>query len=102
MSIDPVLARSLAPARVDELGRSRAPSEGAKASLASAASDFEALLLKQAFANADRPMFEDVPLVGGSAEKLYRDLFVDEVAARAAQAGGIGLADAIASQEDAS
>lgn len=60
-----------------------------------AAKDFEAFVLGQFL----QPMFEGLdaeePFGGGSAEKMWRSLEVDEYGKAIARAGGIGIADAV-------
>ena len=59
------------------------------------AEDFEAVFLGQML----KPMFEGIEtdgiFGGGQAEKMYRDLMVDEYGKAIAKSGGIGLADAV-------
>ncbi|MCA9510933.1 MAG: rod-binding protein [Myxococcota bacterium] len=102
MPIDALTARALVEPRAVDAARAGATGAPApRGALANAARDFEALLLEQAFAAASRPIVEGVPLTGSSAERMYREMFVAEVAARAADSGGLGLADAIAPPEGA-
>lgn len=60
-----------------------------------AAEDFEAVFLAQMLA----PMFEgletDGPFGGGSSEKIYRSLLVQEYGKSIAKSGGIGISDAV-------
>ncbi len=62
------------------------------------AQDFEAVFLSQML----KPMFDGIeteaPFGGGSAEKMYRSLMVEEYGKSIAQSGGIGLADSIMSE----
>ncbi len=58
---------------------------------ASAARSFEALLLERLLRPATQPAFGPSPLDGGSAGRLYREMFVSEVARLAAERGGLGL-----------
>lgn len=57
------------------------------------AQQFEAVFLSEML----RPMFANIeasePFGGGSGEKIYRDMQVDEYGKAIARAGGIGLAD---------
>ena len=59
------------------------------------AEEFEALFLAQMMS----PMFEslktDGPFGGGSGEGIYRSLIVEEYGKSIAQAGGLGIADAV-------
>ncbi len=63
--------------------------------LRAAAKDFEAVFLGQML----RPMFDtlktDGPFGGGHSEKIYRSMFVDEVAKEIAHNGSVGIADSI-------
>ena len=63
-----------------------------------AAENFEAVFLAQMLA----PMFEtletDGPFGGGSAEKIYRTFMVQEYGKVVARAGGVGIADRVASE----
>ena len=67
-----------------------------EADLASAARDFESLLLHQALKSGTRPLSKGGLLDGGSAGKLFRDLFLEEVAKIATRERGLGLAAEIA------
>lgn len=57
------------------------------------AQDFEAVFISEML----RPMFENIepssPFGGGSGEKIYRDMQIDEYGKAIAKSGGIGLAD---------
>lgn len=59
------------------------------------AQDFEAFFLGQML----QPMFEGLgaekPFGGGSAEKIWRTMMVDEMGKAMAKAGGIGIADSV-------
>lgn len=59
------------------------------------AQEFEAVFISEML----RPMFENIeaaaPFGGGPGEKIYRDMQVDEYGKAIANAGGIGLADAV-------
>lgn len=61
--------------------------------LRQAAEDFEAVFLSQML----QPMFETVPqdgpFSGGSSEKIYRSMMVEETGKAIAANGGIGIAD---------
>jgi Rod binding domain-containing protein len=60
-----------------------------------AAIEFESVFISQMLA----PMFDgissDGPFGGGSGEKVYRSLMVDEYGKLIAKSGGIGLADSV-------
>lgn len=59
------------------------------------AQEFEAVFISEML----RPMFQNIeaaaPFGGGSGEKIYRDMQVDEYGKAIAKSGGIGLADAV-------
>ncbi|MCZ4280499.1 rod-binding protein [Kiloniella laminariae] len=60
-----------------------------------AAEDFEAVFLTQMLT----PMFEslptDGPMGGGSGEKVFRSLLVQEYGKSLSKAGGVGISDAV-------
>jgi len=66
-----------------------------RARVAAAAEEFEAVFLSQML----QPMFEaletDGPFGGGSGERAYRALMVQEYGRVLARAGGVGIADAV-------
>ncbi len=62
------------------------------------AQEFEALLLAEMMKTASKPLGVSEILDGGSAGKIYREMFLDEVARMSAARGGLGLAKAIAEQ----
>jgi len=66
-----------------------------KPELAGAARDFEALLLHQFLKAANEPVVEGLPFGQGPGERMYRDLFLEEVARLSAERGGVGLARAV-------
>ncbi|MEQ8194525.1 MAG: rod-binding protein [Rhodospirillales bacterium] len=59
------------------------------------AQDFESVFIAQML----KPMFENTeassPFGGGSSEKIWRDMQVDEYGKAIARSGGIGIADSI-------
>ncbi|MEL0106274.1 MAG: rod-binding protein [Rhodospirillales bacterium] len=59
------------------------------------AQDFEAVFISQMM----KPMFEgtiaEAPFGGGSSEKIWRDMQLDEYGKAIAKSGGIGIADSI-------
>jgi Rod binding domain-containing protein len=74
----------------------RAPLQpGVAADPARVAREFEALLLAEMLRAGGRPIGGRSLLDGGSAGRMYRDLFLQEVAQRAAARGGVGIADAL-------
>jgi Rod binding domain-containing protein len=62
------------------------------------AREFEGLLLAELMKTASKPLGVSEILDGGSAGKIYREMFLDEVARMSAARGGLGLAKAIAEQ----
>ncbi len=62
------------------------------------AQDFEGFFLAQLL----QPMFQNIgaeePFGGGAGEKMWRSLQLDEYGKAMAQAGGIGIADAVMEQ----
>ncbi len=62
------------------------------------AESFEAMFIGQLL----RPMFNGLesapPFGGGHAEKVWRDLMIDEVGKQMAKSGGIGIADSVMRQ----
>ncbi|MCW9034126.1 MAG: rod-binding protein [Alphaproteobacteria bacterium] len=59
------------------------------------AEDFETMMISQML----RPMFEglstEAPFGGGHAEKMWRDVMVDEMSKEMTKAGGIGVTDQV-------
>ena len=62
------------------------------------AQDFESVFIAQMM----KPMFEnttaEAPFGGGSSEKIWRDMQVDEYGKAIAKSGGIGIADTIVNE----
>lgn len=72
---------------------------GEETGLAAAARKFEALVLQEMLRTASRPLLPGgSPLDGGSAGRLYRELFYAEAAKLAARRGDLGIASAIERQ----
>ncbi len=73
----------------------RLPKTATLAEARKVAQDFEAFFLAQTL----QPMFQGIgteaPFGGGAGEKLWRSLQIDEYGKAMAQAGGIGIADAV-------
>lgn len=97
IALAPSVATSLETARlnarpVTALGEARAPTS---ADIDRAAREFEALFAAQIL----KPMFEglstDGPFSGGHAEKMWRGVMLEKLGDRIAEAGGLGLADAV-------
>ncbi len=95
---DPMIAQmdaALAAARPTR-GGGFSPAELARAR--ETAEDFEGMLIGRLL----QPMFEGLetepPFGGGQAEKVWRDLMVDEIGKEIAKAGGIGIADDVMRQ----
>ena len=60
--------------------------------LARAAADFEALVLHQLLKQSSRPLLAgDTPLTGGSAGRMYRDLWFQELAKAGGARGALGF-----------
>ena len=59
------------------------------------AEDFETMMISQML----RPMFEglntEAPFGGGHAEKMWRDVMIDELGKEMTKAGGIGVTDQV-------
>lgn len=72
--------------------------QGDRAALARAARDFEAMALGALL----QPLFEGLgpspPFGGGAGEAMWRPLLVNEIARAIAEAGGVGIADAVLRQ----
>ena len=60
-----------------------------------AAEDFEAVFLAQMLAPIFDGLETDGPFGGGSSEKIYRSLLVQEYGKSIAKSGGIGISDAV-------
>ena len=60
--------------------------------LGQAAADFEALVLHQLLKQSSRPLLAgDTPLTGGSAGRMYRDLWLQELAKAGGARGALGF-----------
>ena len=59
------------------------------------AEEFEALFLSQMLAPIFETVETDGPFGGGSAERIYRSLMVQEYGKALTQSGGVGIADAV-------
>ncbi len=55
--------------------------------------EFEAMVLAAVWKDALDSGDRETMLGGGSADRMYREMFIDEVVRRMAGAGGFGLAD---------
>ena len=60
--------------------------------LREAAEAFEGYLVGALLRFGARPLDPDAPLVGGPAQRMYRELFFDEISKLAAVRGGFGIA----------
>ena len=60
-----------------------------------AAEEFEAVFLAQMLAPIFDGLETDGPFGGGSSEKIYRSLLVQEYGKSIAKSGGIGISDAV-------
>jgi flagellar protein FlgJ len=61
-----------------------------------AAQEFEAIVLGQMLKTMRQASATGPLLLGGTSQKLYRDLMDDELAKALARKGGVGLADVLA------
>lgn len=88
---------------IDRLHDAAAGSTGARAAadlgrsargpgLREAASRFEAYLLGQIFSQAAKPLSEKPLLDGSSASRMYRELYLQEVASHLGPGAGLGIA----------
>ncbi len=71
----------------------RAEGEAFTADIRTAAREFEAYFVAEMQRIASKPLMGETPFTGGRNARMYREQFHQEVARRAAQAGGIGLAE---------
>ena len=62
------------------------------------ASEFEAVFLAQMLRHMMSGIGTEGVMGGGQAEKIYRDMMVDEMGKSIAQRGGIGIADQLYAQ----
>lgn len=69
-----------------------------RSELRDAARQFEAFLVGQLLRTGSKPVAGETPLDGGSAGRMYREMFLEEVARLAALRGDFGLADEIERQ----
>lgn len=60
-----------------------------------AAKDFEAVFISQMFEQMWSSVPTDGPFGGGSGEKIFRSLMIQDMGKQIAAQGGIGLADSI-------
>ena len=67
-------------------------------SIREVAQEFEALLVGELTRQAGNPLPGTQPLDGGSAGRMYREQFFQEVSRLAAERGGFGIAEAIERQ----
>ena len=65
------------------------------AELRASAQAFEGYLVGALLRFGTRPLDPDDPLVGGSAQRMYRELFFDEISKLAAARGGFGIAELV-------
>lgn len=59
------------------------------------AQEFESMLLSEVWKDALSAGETQTLLGGGSADRMYREMFVDEVVRRVAKEGGFGLAESL-------
>ena len=88
----------LGAAHSEALGAAVALARGETPAPAAVAREFEALLLGELSRGLSRPLPGTRPLDGGSAGRLYRERFFQQVARLAAERGGFGLAAALERQ----
>lgn len=81
-----IAAAAPASPRTGESGTSKPPT------LTEAARLFEGILLQQMLRLADRPISGERMLDGGSAGRMYRELFLERVARLASERGVFGVA----------
>lgn len=81
---------------LEKLASSEHLSEAEK--LAEASRQFEAVLLRQIFAEAQKPVFKSKFSSESVATGIYRDLITSELAERASQSGCLGVARALEQQ----
>ncbi len=95
--MDPTLATALAhmakPASPQSI--KIAASGGDQASTRKAAEEFEAVFLTTMLEGMFTGLKTDPPFGGGSSEKTYRSLLLNQYAKQISQNGGLGLADQI-------
>ncbi len=84
--------------RSGALGAAAALAAREEVSLREVAREFEGLLIGQLMRQASAPLPGTSPLDGGSAARMYREQFFQEVARLAAERGGFGLAESIERQ----
>lgn len=75
-------------------GAQTAP-RGAKQTVDQAAKDFEAVFISQMFEQMWAEVPTDGAFGGGSGEKIFRSLMIQEMGKQIANQGGIGLADSV-------
>lgn len=85
-------SRSAETRLADALGKANA--KGANdAALREAANEFEAVFLAQMLSPVFDQLETDGPMGGGSGEKMWRGLMVQEYGKQMSRAGGVGIAD---------
>jgi Rod binding domain-containing protein len=81
---------------LDKLASNANVSEAEK--LAEASTQFEAVLLRHIFTEAQKPVFKSKFSTESVATGIYRDLITSELAERASRTGGFGVARALEQQ----
>lgn len=76
----------------------RDAARGGPVSVKEAADQFEAYLVGELLRTGSKPLSEDDPLGGGPGGRMYRELFLEEVARLAVRRGGLGIGRAIEQQ----
>ena len=69
--------------------------QGQRNDIEAAATSFESLLFSQVFQSAAKPLFEDSLLSGGSAGRMFNEMFIQTLAEGAVRDAGLGIASLI-------
>ena len=99
--VDPVRqAFETSKARIGELAKSAdgTLSKAKRIQIDKAAQDFEAVFLSQMLAPMFEPLETDSLFGGGSGERMYRGMLVEEYGKALSRNGGVGIAEAVARQ----
>lgn len=67
--------------------------------IATAAREFEGLLLGNLQQSSAKPLFGEHPLDGGSAGRMYREMWLQELSRLTTVGGGLGLARMLGADE---
>jgi Rod binding domain-containing protein len=98
MPLDPLSAPriDLSSLPLERLAASTQASEREKIGEASRA--FEALLLRQILQESQKPVFASKPAGNSTADGIYRDMVVSQLAENISQSGSVGLAQGLAGE----